>query len=133
MPDSLLYTPSEGIYSQFHKESDIDMDDMSKKKVPVEINNVTQLNQKDFDWDVYGADIDILESDPDDDKENYGAGTVIVCDNDTYTLIPEDELEKAESRLTNDLQKGHLSFILNGKKLTGKFILLKRNTQTPGL
>jgi hypothetical protein len=32
VPDSLLYPPSEDIYSKFHKESDINPADISKKK-----------------------------------------------------------------------------------------------------
>ena len=42
IPDSLLYPPNEDIYSQFKKESDIDPEDVSKNKVPVEINNSTE-------------------------------------------------------------------------------------------
>ena len=48
IPDSLLYPPNEDIYSQFKKESDIDPEDVSKNKVPVEINNSAELNQKDL-------------------------------------------------------------------------------------
>lgn len=56
---------------------------------------------------------------------NYGAGTVMVWDNGTYTLADEVELNKVENKLKSDLQKGHLSFILNGKKLKGEFALVK--------
>jgi hypothetical protein len=70
--DSLLYPPSEDIYRQFHKESDIDPEDISTKKVPVEINNARELNQKDFDEDVSGADLDIPGSELDAERENSG-------------------------------------------------------------
>ena len=60
---------------------------------------------------------------------NYGAGEVIVWDNGTYTLTDEHVLNKVESKLQSDLQKGHLSFILNGKKLKGEFALVKLKTK----
>jgi hypothetical protein len=70
LPDSLLYPPEEDIYSKFHKESDIDPEDISKKKAPVEINKMSELNQKEFDEDMSGGDLDIPGLDFDDDEEN---------------------------------------------------------------
>jgi len=55
---------------------------------------------------------------------NYGAGNVIVWDNGTYTTADE-ESDSARKTLKADLNKGHLSFILNGKKLKGEFSLIK--------
>lgn len=72
LPDSLLYPPEEDIYRKFHKESDIDPEDISKKKTPVEINNISELNQKEFDEDMSGADLDIPGSEFEDDFENSG-------------------------------------------------------------
>ncbi|MDI6031444.1 DNA polymerase ligase N-terminal domain-containing protein [Flavobacterium sp. LB2P84] len=60
---------------------------------------------------------------------NYGAGNVIVWDNGTYTLADEDRVDDAEKKLLSDLQKGHLSFNLNGKKLKGEFALVKLKTK----
>lgn len=60
---------------------------------------------------------------------NYGAGNVIVWDNGTYILADEDRLDIHEHKLQSDLQKGHLSFILNGKKLKGEFALVKLKTK----
>src|SRR5688572_3133516 len=48
---------------------------------------------------------------------NYGAGNVIVWDNGTYHSTNETEKEKEEETLLAALHKGHLNFILNGKKL----------------
>jgi hypothetical protein len=73
IPDSLLYPPSEDIYSQLKKESEVDPEDVTKNKVPVEINNTTELNQKDFEEDVSGADLDIPGSELDDELENSGS------------------------------------------------------------
>ncbi|WP_241258571.1 DNA polymerase ligase N-terminal domain-containing protein [Flavobacterium sp. Sr18] len=60
---------------------------------------------------------------------NYGAGTVIVWDNGTYTLADYKNAGDLETKLKSDLQKGHLSFILNGKKLKGEFALVKLKTK----
>lgn len=73
IPASLLYPPSEDIYNQFHKESEIDPEDITKKKAPVEVNNVRELNEKNFEEDVSGGDLDIPGSELDDDTENTGA------------------------------------------------------------
>ena len=50
----------------------IDPEDISKKKAPVEINNVSQLNEKNFDEDMSGSDLDIPGSELDDEFENSG-------------------------------------------------------------
>ena len=54
---------------------------------------------------------------------NYGAGNVIVWDNGTYTS--DEKTASDEKKLLSDLAKGHLSFILKGKKLKGEFSLVK--------
>jgi hypothetical protein len=72
LPDSLLYPPEEDIYRECRKESEIDPEDISKKKSPVEINNISKLNEKDFEEDMSGADLDIPGSELDDDFENIG-------------------------------------------------------------
>src|SRR5213592_3601670 len=61
---------------------------------------------------------------------NYGAGTVIIWDNGTYALLEEQSKAATEKKLKADLKKGHLSFILNGKKLKGEFSLVRlHNTE----
>lgn len=55
---------------------------------------------------------------------NYGAGNVIVWDNGTYTST-DDESDDIEKTLRAGLHKGHLSFVLKGKKLKGEFALIK--------
>jgi hypothetical protein len=73
VPGSLLYPPGEDIYKKFHKEGDINPEDISKKKIPVEINNRRKLNEKDFEEDMSGGDLDIPGSELDDDQENSGS------------------------------------------------------------
>lgn len=55
---------------------------------------------------------------------NYGAGNVIVWDNGTYGTTDENT-KNSEEALKAGLHKGHLSFVLSGKKLKGEFSLLK--------
>ncbi len=67
---------------------------------------------------------------------NYGAGTVEIWDRGNYVPIappergsaaPEKPATRAESMriITKGIDKGHLTFILNGKKLKGEFALIK--------
>jgi hypothetical protein len=72
LPESILYPPEEDIYRKFHKESDIDPEDISRKKIPVEINNVSELNQKEFDEDMSGGDLDIPGLEFNDEFETSG-------------------------------------------------------------
>ena len=44
-------------------------------------------------------------------------------------MADEQSEDKIETILKSDLQKGHLSFILKGKKLKGEFALVKLKTK----
>lgn len=56
---------------------------------------------------------------------NYGAGNVIVWDNGTYHSLEGGTAKDDEKKLLAGLNKGHISFILEGKKLKGEFALVK--------
>jgi bifunctional non-homologous end joining protein LigD len=58
-------------------------------------------------------------------KGNYGAGTVMVWDNGTYYSRQTPDREQSEKILLEGLEKGHITFILEGKKLRGEFALAK--------
>lgn len=73
IPDSLLYPPSEDIYNKLKKEGDINLDDLSKKKIPVEINTTSDWNEKNFNEDMSGGDLDIPGSELDDAQEIIGS------------------------------------------------------------
>lgn len=61
-------------------------------------------------------------------KGNYGAGTVIVWDEGTYTPIEEFPDKKSqEKHLLKQLKEGNLKFVLKGKKLKGEFALVRTN------
>ena len=56
---------------------------------------------------------------------NYGAGTVMVWDDGNYGPFDAPTREDAERILAAALEKGHLTFVLNGKKLQGEFALVR--------
>jgi bifunctional non-homologous end joining protein LigD len=56
---------------------------------------------------------------------NYGAGTVMVWDEGTYTPAKTAEGNDAEAALRRDLRGGHLHIQLHGQKLHGEFSLVK--------
>lgn len=58
-------------------------------------------------------------------KGNYGAGTVMVWDKGVYTPYGATERHEAEKILHEQLNKGHLTFVLLGEKLKGEFALVK--------
>ena len=55
---------------------------------------------------------------------NYGAGTVRIWDEGTYTVAGENRRDE-EQELLAQLDRGHLKFELHGKKLHGVFTLVK--------
>lgn len=55
---------------------------------------------------------------------NYGAGNVIIWDEGWYEAR-KGKPEDSEKTLRKELKKGHLTFILHGKKLKGEFALIK--------
>src|SRR6185369_3795495 len=56
---------------------------------------------------------------------NYGAGNVIVWDQGNYHAVKSANGQTDEKILLTGLRKGHISFILEGKKLKGEFSLVK--------
>lgn len=63
---------------------------------------------------------------------NYGAGTVIVWDEGTYTVLDSKGKDKKtqEKELLHQLQSGNLKFALKGKKLKGEFALVRTKGYT---
>ena len=58
-------------------------------------------------------------------KGNYGAGTVMIWDSGTYTERNSAGRIESEKALREGMARGHLTFVLNGKKLRGEFALVK--------
>lgn len=70
----LTYPPKEDIYNQGQKEGDIDPDDLTQKKAPNEKPDLDEpLNEKDFEDDVSGGDLDVPGSELDDEEEKNGS------------------------------------------------------------
>jgi hypothetical protein len=71
LPGYPLYPPSEDIYNQETKEADLDPDDLTRKKAPNE--KPWDWNEKKFEQDVSGGDLDIPGSELDDAQERIGS------------------------------------------------------------
>lgn len=54
-------------------------------------------------------------------KGNYGAGTVMIWDHGTY----EERGGGGEKAMLKGLEKGHITFVLDGEKLKGEFALIR--------
>lgn len=72
LPTFLNYPPSEDIYVQGHKESEIDPEDILRNKDSLPIQIKEKPNQKDFATDVSGSDLDVPGSELDDEQEETG-------------------------------------------------------------
>jgi bifunctional non-homologous end joining protein LigD len=58
---------------------------------------------------------------------NYGAGTVMVWDEGTYTAMgfEEEPIKEQEKILLEEMKKGDVKIVLQGEKLKGAFALVK--------
>jgi hypothetical protein len=82
-PGYPLYPTSEDVYSKFKEEEDIDPENVSKLKQPVEV---------DFEGES-GGDLDIPGSELDDEQENIGSEDE---ENNYYSLGGEDHNDLEE-------------------------------------
>jgi bifunctional non-homologous end joining protein LigD len=62
---------------------------------------------------------------------NYGAGKVYIWDHGTYHALETDDKQQSSQILREGLEKGHLTFILNGEKLKGEFALIRLKKASP--
>ena len=65
-----VYSTSDDIYNKASEE-DMDPEDVYKEKIPNE--NPGRLNEKDFDEDIAGGDLDIPGAELDDEQEDIGS------------------------------------------------------------
>ncbi|HEX2955653.1 MAG TPA: DNA ligase D [Chitinispirillaceae bacterium] len=56
---------------------------------------------------------------------NYGAGTVMIWDEGTYSVPGTSNKNEASEELHKGLTNGHAAFFLHGEKLQGEFLLVK--------
>jgi hypothetical protein len=88
-----IYPESEDIYGKCHKERRINPEDPSKLKDPVSAIKSGMYNEKDFDDDVSGGDLDIPGSELDDDLEIIGSEDE---ENNYYSLGGDDHSDLEE-------------------------------------
>jgi len=62
---------------------------------------------------------------------NYGAGKVYIWDHGTYHALDTDDMQQSSRILREGLEKGHMTFILNGEKLKGEFALIRLKKASP--
>lgn len=98
-PGYPLYPPEDDIYSQDEKISDIDPEDLSKKKRRNEVPET--MNEKDFKDDMSGSDLDIPGAELDDDQEDIGNEDE---ENNYYSLGGDNHEDlESDSREENEL------------------------------
>jgi bifunctional non-homologous end joining protein LigD len=56
---------------------------------------------------------------------NYGAGTVMVWDWGNYAALGAKSASESDKMIQSGIKKGEIKFVLNGKKLSGGFALVK--------
>ncbi|WP_339706738.1 hypothetical protein [Algoriphagus aquimarinus] len=66
-----LYPPSDDIYSKGKKEMNINPEDTSRKKTRMDLENSS--NEKSFEDDMSGDDLDVPGSELDDQQESVGS------------------------------------------------------------
>ena len=88
-----LYPASEDIYNKCREESDINPEDITKTKEPME--NFGINNEKGFYDDVSGSDLDIPGSELDDEQENIGSEDE---ENNHYSLGGDNHSDLEESK-----------------------------------
>jgi len=89
------YPERDDIYNKFDKEFDIDPEDVSKKKNVIQIDNTSELNEKDFEKDQTGEDLDIPGSALDEQQENSGSEDE---ENNYYSLGGDDHNDLDENK-----------------------------------
>jgi hypothetical protein len=71
--DKINYPAKDDIYNKAQKIGEIDPDDLTKTKSPVRIEPVERPNEKGFEDDLTGGDLDIPGAELDDEAELTGA------------------------------------------------------------
>ncbi len=90
-PGYPLYPASEDIYNKATKEGDLDPEDLTRRKS--ENERIGEWNEKDFDDDISGGDLDIPGAELDDDLEAIGSEDE---ENNYYSLGGDNHLDLEE-------------------------------------
>ena len=95
LPGYPLYPASEDIFSKYKEEGSLNPEDPSIPKAPNEDSNAGKNNEKDFEEDVSGGDLDVPGSEPDEKKEFNGSEDE---ENDYYSLGGDDHNDLEEDK-----------------------------------
>ena len=93
--DKINYPPAEDIYNKSQKIGDVDPDDISKIKDPVKLEDKESANEKTFEDDVTGSDLDIPGAELDDESEMTGAEDE---ENNYYSLGGDNHADLEEEK-----------------------------------
>jgi hypothetical protein len=88
-----VYPDNEDIYSKYREEKDINPEDISKTKETTK--NVGRNNEKDFNDDLSGNDLDIPGAELDDNQEDIGSEDE---ENNYYSLGGNDQDDPEEDK-----------------------------------
>ncbi len=94
-PGYPLYPSNEDIFSKFKEVGNLNPEDTSKSKAPNEENSAGKNNEKDFDEDVSGGDLDVPGSELDEKEENMGSEDE---ENNYYSLGGDDHNDLEEDK-----------------------------------
>ena len=93
LPGYPVYPVTDDIYSKYKEEKSINPEDISKTKVSNDTDG--KNNEKDFNDDVSGSDLDVPGSELDDDQENVGSEDE---ENNYYSLGGDDHNDLDEDK-----------------------------------
>lgn len=96
LPGYPLYPTEDDIYARNEKVSDIDPENLTKKKRPNEVPET--MNQKDFKDDMSGSDLDIPGAELDDQQEDIGSED----EENNYYSLGGDNHDDVESDTSNE-------------------------------
>lgn len=93
LPGYPIYPAGEDVYNNYKEEKDLDPEDISKKKEPIEKDYPGKPNEKNFSQDMSGNDLDIPGSEMDEMEENMGSEDE---ENNFYSLGGDDHEDLEE-------------------------------------
>jgi hypothetical protein len=95
LPGYPLYPASEDIFSKFREEGSLNPEDTSIPKAPNEDSSAGKNNEKDFNEDVSGGDLDVPGSELDEKQGNMGSEDE---ENNYYSLGGDDHNDLEEDK-----------------------------------
>src|SRR5436309_6957045 len=124
MQDSLVFVVQKHQATRLHYDFRLELDGVLKSWAvpkgpslnPQDKRLAMQVEDRPLDYRTFEGTIP---------EGNYGAGTVMVWDEGTYTSRQTADRKEAEKFIREGLAKGHVSIVLNGNKLKGEFSLIK--------